>query len=121
MGRAKRKSIGLRTRFAVLAAGGFRCHYCGRRAGPEVVLQLDHRIPVSAGGTDDRSNLVASCTACNQGKSDVVRLDCEARHRGPFTPTLFPTSDVVMICVACDHVAVMLGFDGRWSVIGSAA
>lgn len=97
----------------MLAAGGFRCHYCGRRAGPDVTLQLDHRIPVSAGGTNDRSNLVPACTACNQGKSDVIRLECGARHRGPFTSEQL-ICDAVLRCLACDQPAAFVGFDGQW-------
>lgn len=69
MSKQQRKSFGLRTRYAVFAAGGFRCHYCGRRAGEAVTLQIDHVVPLSAGGTHDRNNLVAACWECNQGKA----------------------------------------------------
>ncbi len=112
MPRTKRKPIGLRTRFAVLQAGGFCCHYCGRRAGPNVVLQIDHRLPVAAGGTNERANLVASCTACNQGKGDArpTAGRCIAeQHPGPFTlealgPTDAPGRDTAMVCEACRYI-----------------
>jgi hypothetical protein len=55
------------TRFAVLHRDGFRCAYCGAKS-PEAVLHVDHVHPVSKGGTNDRSKLVAACSTCNLGK-----------------------------------------------------
>lgn len=55
-------------RFAVLRRSGFACHYCGRTP-PEAVLQVDHKVPLALGGTNDDENLIAACTACNLGKS----------------------------------------------------
>ena len=55
-------------RFRILRRDGFACRYCGARA-PDVLLEVDHLIPVSAGGGDDSTNLVASCEDCNRGKS----------------------------------------------------
>lgn len=63
----QQKSIPSRVRFAVLREAGFRCQYCGRGA-PQVLLHVDHRIPRALGGTNDPSNLVASCATCNVGK-----------------------------------------------------
>jgi hypothetical protein len=54
-------------RYDVLARDGFACRYCGRKA-PEVTLHVDHVVPRAKGGSDDPSNLVAACSACNQGK-----------------------------------------------------
>jgi hypothetical protein len=54
-------------RFEVFKRDRFTCAYCGRSA-PEVLLQVDHVIPISAGGLDNLDNLVTSCTDCNQGK-----------------------------------------------------
>jgi hypothetical protein len=34
------------------------------------VLVIDHLMPVSKGGTNDRDNLITACESCNQGKSD---------------------------------------------------
>jgi len=60
-----------RLRFDVLEAGGFACHYCGRRP-PEVELQVDHIEPISRGGLDERENMVASCADCNRGKASRI-------------------------------------------------
>ena len=70
---AKRTRLGLRSelRFAVLSRDGFRCRYCGRSA-PDVVLQVDHIVPVARGGGDDPANLVTACAECNVGKTDSV-------------------------------------------------
>lgn len=51
----------------VWAPGGHpRCTYCGRQA-----TVLDHYMPKCLGGTDDESNLVPSCRACNSAKSGM--------------------------------------------------
>ena len=106
----QRKPIGPELRYAVLERSGFRCHYCGQRA-PEVVLHVDHIIPVYAGGTDDRRNLVAACSSCNSGKGHALpttdRCPGEA-HLGPFLVTrLGPVDEpgrvIVINCEACHY------------------
>lgn len=62
--------ISVRTRFEVFKRDEFTCLYCGRKS-PEVVLEIDHIVPVSAGGTDDPINLTAACWDCNRGKAGV--------------------------------------------------
>lgn len=49
----------------------FTCVYCGRSA-PEVVLHVDHVLPVSEGGTNDVGNLVTACADCNLGKGASI-------------------------------------------------
>lgn len=65
-----RKPLSVRTRFEVFKRDDFACRYCGRRS-PDVVLEIDHVIPVSQGGANDEMNLVTSCWDCNRGKSAV--------------------------------------------------
>lgn len=62
-------AISVRLRFEVFKRDDFTCQYCGRKS-PEVVLQVDHIVPVSGGGADDVVNLRTSCWECNSGKSD---------------------------------------------------
>lgn len=65
----KRKPLSKSIRFDVLNRDNFTCQYCGKSA-PDVRLEVDHIKPVSKGGTDDLSNLVTACEACNKGKSN---------------------------------------------------
>lgn len=62
-----RKPLPKSLRFEILKRDRFTCQYCGGKA-PEVLLHVDHIIPVVAGGADDAYNLIASCQACNLGK-----------------------------------------------------
>lgn len=64
----KRVSIPKSVRFEVFKRDKFTCQYCGESA-PNVVLEVDHIIPVSKGGSNDIMNLVTSCKDCNRGKS----------------------------------------------------
>lgn len=64
---AERSNISRRLRFEVLKRDGHTCRYCGASA-PDVTLTVDHVVPVSLGGSDDPSNLVAACVDCNSGK-----------------------------------------------------
>jgi len=61
----RRISRGLR--WDVFARDQYTCRYCGQTP-PGVVLEIEHVIPVSRGGTNDIDNLVAACRECNQGK-----------------------------------------------------
>jgi hypothetical protein len=61
-------AVSKRLRYEILRRDNHTCRYCGATA-PEVSLQVDHVHPVSLGGTDEASNLVAACVDCNTGKS----------------------------------------------------
>lgn len=67
MGESKRKAISKSQRFEIFRRDSFTCQYCGRSA-PEVILEVDHLIPVAHGGTNDNLNLVTACRDCNRGK-----------------------------------------------------
>lgn len=63
-----RKPISKKLRFEVFRRDGFRCRYCG--ANPiDAPLEVDHVIPVSAGGKNGIDNLVSACFPCNRGKA----------------------------------------------------
>jgi len=64
-------AISPKIRFEVFKRDNFTCRYCGRKT-PQVVLEVDHIIPVSKGGTDDMDNLVTSCWECNRGKGATL-------------------------------------------------
>lgn len=61
-------AVSKRTRYEVLRRDNHTCRYCGGVA-PDIALTVDHVTPVSLGGSDDPSNLVAACRDCNAGKS----------------------------------------------------
>ena len=57
-------------RFKILERDSYTCRYCGQFA-PSVRLEVDHIVAVSDGGTEEESNLVTSCYACNRGKEGL--------------------------------------------------
>jgi hypothetical protein len=65
--RPNRKALTKKTRFEVFKRDKFICQYCGRTA-TEVVLEVDHIVPVASGGGNDVMNLVTACRDCNAGK-----------------------------------------------------
>jgi len=65
-----RRNISVRVRHTILERDGFRCCDCGASASTGAVLEVDHTIPVSKGGSNDPSNLRTLCSDCNRGKSD---------------------------------------------------
>lgn len=67
-----RNEITHKLRFEVLQRDNFTCQYCGRspKVIPGLVLEVDHIVPLSAGGTNDLDNLVTACWECNEGKKD---------------------------------------------------
>jgi hypothetical protein len=57
-------------RFRILKRDGYRCQVCGAMAsdGPDVRLQVDHKLARACGGTNDDTNLWVLCETCNRGK-----------------------------------------------------
>ena len=52
-------------------AGG-RCIYCTEPFSAVCLPTIEHLNPLSRGGTDDRSNLGASCERCNNRKGSMT-------------------------------------------------
>lgn len=63
----KREPIGSKLRYDILTRDKNRCVKCGAKGG-ENELHIDHKKPVSMGGTNDPSNLQTLCSRCNLGK-----------------------------------------------------
>jgi 5-methylcytosine-specific restriction endonuclease McrA len=76
-----------RVRAEVLQRDYFTCHYCGQEANT-----VDHLIPISKGGTDEATNMVAACIKCNSGKRDRIAPTFFERTAKPTTPIgkIFP-------------------------------
>lgn len=70
-------SIRPRDRFLTFRRDNFTCQYCGRRP-PEAVLECDHVIARSKGGTDDTGNLLTAGRECNIGKGTHDGIDQDA-------------------------------------------
>ncbi len=56
------------TRRAILARDGYLCARCGAYADT-----VDHRYPLSLGGSSHDANLIALCQHCNASKRDGAR------------------------------------------------
>lgn len=63
----QRKPLGKKLRFEIFDRDSFTCQYCGKTP-PDVVLEVDHIVPVVDGGDNERENLRTSCFDCNRGK-----------------------------------------------------
>lgn len=70
----KRKSFqgNKQLRRTVLKESGLTCHYCGKFGGE---LTVDHLVPLSRGGKNERSNLVAACRDCNEAKGNLKHTE----------------------------------------------
>lgn len=62
---SERKAIPDSVRWKVFARDHYTCQYC-HRSGVEI--EIDHKIPVAQGGSNEMSNLVTACVECNRGK-----------------------------------------------------
>lgn len=51
----------------IFSRDDYICQYCGSVGG---ILEVDHIIPFSKGGSDDIDNLTTSCRRCNRQKKD---------------------------------------------------
>lgn len=75
------RKMSAKLRRQILARDGGTCQMCGSAAGEEsgcepgkkCLLEIDHVLPISQGGTDDPSNLRAVCKYFNKDKADVIR------------------------------------------------
>lgn len=63
----------------LFARDDYRCQFCGR---PQLALRhrecltRDHLIPLSRGGTNEWSNVVTACSACNTRKGNHLPSEC---------------------------------------------
>ena len=70
---AKRYSFTAEERKEILRYSNGRCAHCGKELSAySYDYSVEHIIPISRGGTNDRENLIALCFDCNQDKSNNV-------------------------------------------------
>jgi 5-methylcytosine-specific restriction endonuclease McrA len=71
---------------AIAFKHGYRCHLCRRLIDVSLphthkrALQIDHLIPVSAGGTDAPENMAPSHAICNQKRSAYGPAQLQVDH-----------------------------------------
>ena len=70
----KRKTYSKEERKIIYDRSDGRCALCGQRLLLEN-MTLDHIMPLSMGGGDSIENLQASCSVCNQFKSNILPDD----------------------------------------------
>ena len=73
------RTLSQKQKFEIAHRDDFTCLFCGDRPG-NTCLEIDHLVPVSKGGSDNRENLITACEKCNRQKSDMIvfpRYMCE--------------------------------------------
>lgn len=97
-------------RHAVRLAFMGRCGYCGvSEAFMGSLLEIDHFVPTSAGGTDNLDNLIYACTACNRFKRDYV----PEKHSPESLRLLHPKRDDVREHIAELDQGRLIGLTSR--------
>ena len=80
------KALTKAVRFAVMMRDNFTCRYCGASPEGGASLEIDHVVPVTAGGSNEMDNLRTACRECNAGKRDqILAMDRSValREAGP--------------------------------------
>ncbi len=66
--RRPRSRISRATRYRIWRRDHGICQYCGDKIPSLTYAHIDHRRPVSRGGSNDEDNLVLACPECNLHK-----------------------------------------------------
>jgi len=70
----RRSRISSKLRAKIMEEARYRCGYClAQQIVMNWLLEVEHIVPVAAGGSDDEDNLWLSCTACNRYKGTQVK------------------------------------------------
>lgn len=73
--RNKRSSLTSKIKARIRNRDGYRCQACGRGVDDDVILHVDHKVPITWGGTNLDDNLWTLCDECNLGKKNFFRDD----------------------------------------------
>lgn len=76
-----RSRLSQATRRRVYRRDGAACQYCGKPIPYQDMAHVDHRRPVSRGGTSEEENLILACPSCNLRKG--AKMPWEAGMRDP--------------------------------------
>lgn len=69
---SERRGFYKNTRYSILERAGFKCQACGLKPNKdnEVVLHIDHIVPITRGGSNQLENLQVLCNTCNCSKGN---------------------------------------------------
>jgi len=92
-GRRVFKTPALLTQKNMFVRDAYTCQYCYRARGElksHEFLTRDHVHPVAKGGKDEWTNVVTSCSTCNNKKADKLLVDTGmVLMKVPTIPTIF--------------------------------
>lgn len=71
-----------RRRRAIFDASGGRCHYCSTPLRLTGKWHIEHKMPRALMGSNEPTNLVASCVPCNLKKRDRTDVEFIAMQKG---------------------------------------
>lgn len=105
-------------RFEILRQNDFTCAYCGSRPGNDL-LEIDHMIPSSAGGSDHENNLVCSCRRCNNGKREQISIpksmcDSSTGTDGWVVWKRWGNWSIQWMCGSCDLHGIVIEHTNRY-------
>lgn len=66
----------------MLAAVGYQCHYCRSFIKDISEMRIDHKTPLSRGGSDGPENLAVTCVRCDYIKGNATEAEFRARGLG---------------------------------------
>lgn len=74
--KAQRSAMTAQMRESILRRDNWTCQRCGNSIykEPNLLLEVDHIIPISKGGKTEPNNLQTLCWKCNRSKSDKISL-----------------------------------------------
>ena len=72
--KTKRKNFSASDRKKIYRKTKGRCYLCGEFVDFDS-FEIEHKMPLAKGGTNDFSNLYCSCHTCNQIKHDIYPAD----------------------------------------------
>jgi hypothetical protein len=70
-----RNNLTSKDRYRIRHRDGHRCQSCGKGANDNVILHVDHKIPINWGGNNSDSNLWTLCMDCNLAKKSFFKDD----------------------------------------------
>lgn len=70
-----RTTISTKDAYRIRVRDGHRCQSCGKGVKDDIKLEIDHKIPVDWGGTNNDDNLWVLCNICNNAKKSFYKDD----------------------------------------------